>query len=482
MISHPKPSHPKPPQIVYGKNDPMFSRMWHNHSVADRRPRRDPAHVPGRCQRCGRTGLRYVHLMESPDFSDRVEVGCECAQVLCPTYDPYEAEHRLRTRDRRLADWLSLSWWKSVVGNQYLNGSHYEAGVVAVPPGYRWWIRGLVSIWSEIIFDTSPSAFAALFDYLDTRDMRGEYRQQPHNFSLVAALQEIEDVCRRWSEPFRWLSDDYYLLDFSTILGRIGCKIYTNEHYAPFWELYLTLPDVELGSKKYPGPNQTCRTAIEAKVAALDIFRKEMTRLVYEHAGLDPEPSPPSPDDDTRKQIADAHCRADAEREARAVAERLAAEQRQKQREWESQLLEQLQNLATPAAPQPPPPKPAKAAKLNLQEYRQYLRTQLPSPRAALLLGVTVAVLGIRGLFHQVKDSGNYTAVAHIESAPMRCTVFRQSNETWKVGVFAPFNLIEPWSAQSFLTADEALEAAARIFRAKMMEWMQAVLKGMEQK
>ena len=98
-------------------------------------------------------------------------------------------------------------------------------------------------------------------------------------------------------------------MNFSTLLGHVACSIYTNPHYAPFWELFVTLPDVEQGSKKYPGLRQTCRTAVEAKVAALDIFRKEMTRLTYERAGMQPEPEPPPPNAALRQQIADDHVR-----------------------------------------------------------------------------------------------------------------------------------------------------------------------------
>ena len=80
-------------------------------------------------------------------------------QVLCPTYDPEKAEQKLRTRDRRLADFEALPWWESVIGNQYLNGPAYESSTIAVPLlGWRWWIYGQVRIWSAAAYDTRPAA------------------------------------------------------------------------------------------------------------------------------------------------------------------------------------------------------------------------------------------------------------------------------------------------------------------------------------
>lgn len=470
--------HPKPSQIVYGKDDPMFTLKWRNHSRGDRKKENDPEAAPrGHCQRCGQVNLRYVHLMESPDFPDRIEVGCECAQVLDPKYDAVKAERLMKTRDRRLAHWLSLPWL-SVIGNQYLNHAGFNCGVVRVEGGWGWWIKGAVSIASEVVYDTHAKARVALFDYIDACNMRGELAPSLQPVTLIASLQDIEQICNCWGNGFSWLSDEYYRLDRFSLLGKIGCSVYINGHSTPYWELSLTLPDEEDGSKKYYGPKRTCPTAVEAKIAALDIFRKEMVRIAYERAGISLEVLLPPLTAADRQKIADAHLRAENERDARRVAEQRAFEEEQRRREREEQLVEQLQNHAPP---QPPAPTATKTAKLNLDDYRRQLRTLGPSPQAALQLGMVVAVAGIRGLFRQT-STGNYTAVAHVEGAPVRCNVFRRPDETWSIGVFAPFDLIHPWSAQSFPTADEALEAAPRVYHAKIVEWARAVLKGVERK
>jgi hypothetical protein len=410
---------------------------------------------------------------------------------LCPTYDPEKAEQKLRTRDRRLADFEALPWWESVIGNQYLNGPAYESSTIAVPLlGWRWWIYGQVRIWSAAAYDTRPAARRALFDYLDAHNMLGEPLGPRPPFSLVAALQEIETVCRRWSEPFQWKSNDYYLMNFSTLLGHVACSIYTNPHYAPFWELFVTLPDVEQGSKKYPGPRQTCRTAVEAKVAALDIFRKEMTRLTYERAGMQPEPEPPPPNAALRQQIADDHVRAEAERLARADAAQMAFEARQRQAEFAAQQRADAEEYAR------------RIAEVEAEADERRRKTAVEERIAAQVQALTDLQWHLQGLpnaaqslqdainqvcadewlwpyhFHRVAATGNYTARFAIETACIRCTIYYH-DKGWHVGIFAPGGKEKPWHDESYDSETAAITAARHVFRCKLSRWAKQILERM---
>lgn len=335
----------KPPQIVFGKDDPMFKLTWRNHSRGDRHKEGTPQAAPrGRCQRCGQVNLRHVHTMECPDFPERIEVGCDCAQILDPSYDAPKAERLMKTRSRRLARWLARRW-ENVIGNQYLNHAGFDCGIVPVPGGWGWWIEGAVSIASEVVYANPDKARVALFDYVDDRNLRGEIAPSLQPVTLVASLRDIEQVCSSWGGGFSRLSDEFYRLDRFTLLGKIGCSVYINGRSAPFWEFCLTLPDKEDGSKKYDGPRRTCTTAVEGKIAALESFRNRMVRFAYDRARVQLEALLPLLTDAERRRIADAHLRSENEHDARRAAEQRAREEaecRRQQEERQRGIAEQI--------------------------------------------------------------------------------------------------------------------------------------------
>lgn len=342
----------RPSQLVYGPSNPMFTLTWRGHSISDRRPSMDLPFVPGRCQRCGKGGLRFVHLMECINYPHRVEVGSECARFLCPSYDPDKAERRLQTRVKRFKDWESSpDWWTSLIGNHYLIGPTYQAGVVASFPGYRWFILGRVKIWSKAIYGSHAEGMEALHGYLDFHGMLEQVHPTLDSFGLVEALQQLDEICGGWSDLFVRKSEFYYLSNVSTRIGKATCSIYTNDFYSPFWDLFLLLPDKELGTKRFAGPKNVCQSAVEGKIEALHIFRTEMTRLAYEFAGLTPEPASPRPTMVERLQLAEAHERAEIDHKAQQKAELAChAEKRQRLVEahqaWEREQQAALERLA----------------------------------------------------------------------------------------------------------------------------------------
>ncbi len=469
----------------------MFTLNWRNHSAADRGKAGGPTAAPrGRCQRCGQINLRYVHLMESPGFPDRIEVGCECAQVLCPTYDAVRAERRLKTRDLRLRHWLSLPWL-SIIGNQYLNHAGFNWGVIRVDGGWGWWIKGAVDICSKIAYATYAEARVTLFDYVDARNMRGGLPPCVQPVSLITSLHDIENVCARWANSFTWRSHEYYRMDCFMLLGKVGCAIYINGRSAPFWELQLSLPDDEEGSRTYYGPKRACQAAVEAKIAALDIFRKEMVRIAYERAGVELQPLPLPTNEIERWQIADAHLCAENERDARRAIEQRASEEREKQRQLDGrrraeaadQQRQQEQAEREHAAQQAALRQREAAAQEieqrqlaqeELQRFRQHLQ-RFPKPADILKTAIDFALLNWQDRFHCVENTGNYTARFKVEDEAVRCTVFRKDGE-WRIGVFTPFNLVCSWHNAGYSRAEKALDAARQVFRDKMTQWAGKVL------
>jgi len=50
---------------------------------------------PGTCERCGRTNIRFIHLISHATLGESL-VGSECARRLCFGYSPEREEARLR--------------------------------------------------------------------------------------------------------------------------------------------------------------------------------------------------------------------------------------------------------------------------------------------------------------------------------------------------------------------------------------------------
>jgi hypothetical protein len=80
-----------------------------------------PDHV---CEMCEVQDVRYVHLMEHPDYGE-LRVGCICAGHM--------EENLVGAR------WLTREWQTSRVGNQYLNADGFN--VVVFPVGDIWGAR-----------------------------------------------------------------------------------------------------------------------------------------------------------------------------------------------------------------------------------------------------------------------------------------------------------------------------------------------------
>jgi hypothetical protein len=76
----------------------------------------EPSHL---CEMCEEQLVRYVHVMEHPDHSEALDVGCVCAGNM--EQDPVGArkrETRLKSRQRQRGQWLDKPWRVSEKGNE----------------------------------------------------------------------------------------------------------------------------------------------------------------------------------------------------------------------------------------------------------------------------------------------------------------------------------------------------------------------------
>jgi hypothetical protein len=106
-------------------------------SCADIEDLGEPSEI---CEMCETQEIRYVHIMEHPDYAEALRVGCICAGHM--EEDLERAQLREKTfkagRQRR-ARWLSRTWRCSQRGNEFLNVSGFN--VVVFRAGGGWCAR-----------------------------------------------------------------------------------------------------------------------------------------------------------------------------------------------------------------------------------------------------------------------------------------------------------------------------------------------------
>lgn len=63
------------------------------------------------CEMCGNEKIRYVHIMQHPDFPEELHVGCVCAEKMSGDYvNPRRDEKRLRKRAARRTNFNKREW------------------------------------------------------------------------------------------------------------------------------------------------------------------------------------------------------------------------------------------------------------------------------------------------------------------------------------------------------------------------------------
>jgi len=123
------------------------------------------------CQMCGNEKIRYVHVMQHPDYISELEVGCVCAEKMTDDYvGPKRWETKLRNRAARRTRWLKRTWRTSAKGNSFLNLEGYNLGVY--PTKTKRWGYKIGNRFGPRTYPTANEAKLALFDdfWIETQD------------------------------------------------------------------------------------------------------------------------------------------------------------------------------------------------------------------------------------------------------------------------------------------------------------------------
>lgn len=73
------------------------------------------------CEMCEDKKIRYVHLMEHPNYPEALECGCVCAGEMEEDYSgAQKREADVKNAARRRSRWLARKWKISQSGNHYV--------------------------------------------------------------------------------------------------------------------------------------------------------------------------------------------------------------------------------------------------------------------------------------------------------------------------------------------------------------------------
>jgi len=131
-----------------------------------------PGYDPGTCEYCGNHPIRYVHTLTHPDWPDKLDVGCICAERLCKDYDGRGQETALKHRATRRQRWLTRKWGADA-GKQYVTLNDYrKAGVFEHSQGWNWFVGFLRErTYGRHFCPTRDQAKLELFDYLTEHNL-----------------------------------------------------------------------------------------------------------------------------------------------------------------------------------------------------------------------------------------------------------------------------------------------------------------------
>lgn len=95
----------------------------------------DPLQV---CEMCETQSIRFVHVMEHPDFPEALEAGCICAGHMEDDVEGARSrEQEMQATLARRARWLKRGWRTSYKGNHFVN-THDGFMVVVFRQGKHW--------------------------------------------------------------------------------------------------------------------------------------------------------------------------------------------------------------------------------------------------------------------------------------------------------------------------------------------------------
>lgn len=124
------------------------------------------------CDMCGNDKIRYIHILEHPNYPHVLHVGCDCASNMVAGYvNPRENERNLKNRSNRKENFLRQPWAQHPISGNYI--LRYKGEIVTIMKSKYNNGLGVVyrgqSIWKyngNIILDFDTAKLAA-FDMFD---------------------------------------------------------------------------------------------------------------------------------------------------------------------------------------------------------------------------------------------------------------------------------------------------------------------------
>jgi hypothetical protein len=121
------------------------------------------------CEMCQHAKIRYVHVMQHPDYPEALRCGCVCAENMEHDYTAARRREQIaKNHARRRANWLERKWHYSSKGNPYLNVDGFN--IVLFPAGRQKW-KGRITdrrtkrtILSKRDYDSLATMKLAAFD------------------------------------------------------------------------------------------------------------------------------------------------------------------------------------------------------------------------------------------------------------------------------------------------------------------------------
>lgn len=130
------------------------------------------------CEMCETSMVRYVHLMEHPDYEGPLEVGCVCSGHMEGNLAASQArEATMKSRAAKRKRWLSRTWKTSANGNRYLNADGYRITVYAKGKHWGATIAGTTTRFvehSQKPYKTMDEVKLAAFDFITRKLAKDE--------------------------------------------------------------------------------------------------------------------------------------------------------------------------------------------------------------------------------------------------------------------------------------------------------------------
>ncbi len=116
-----------------------------------------------KCMMCNNEKIRYVHIVEHPNYPETLNVGCICAEKMTNDYvNPKKQEKLLRNKAQRLNNWLKKNWKISAKGNIYLKFKDNFITIITDTNSkkYKCCVN---NVWGNKLFNTIDEAKIAAF-------------------------------------------------------------------------------------------------------------------------------------------------------------------------------------------------------------------------------------------------------------------------------------------------------------------------------